>query len=262
MLKIKNITKTFNPTGNIEDLKVALDDISLEIEKGDFVTIIGGNGSGKSTFVNIVSGVFFPDAGSIIIDGQDVTKLPEHKRSYFIGKVAQDPYQGTAADMSILENMSIAKRRNKRKTLWWGFNKRDTETFKIKLSELGLGLEDRLTSKIGVLSGGQRQAITLLMATLEKPSVLFLDEHTAALDPKTAKTVLEITDKVVTENRITTVMITHNMRDAITYGNRLIMFKHGKIVFDISGEDKKNLTIEQLLEKFENKDDLADTNLF
>lgn len=262
MLKIENVTKTFNPTGNVEDLKVALNNITLEIEEGEFVTIIGGNGSGKSTFVNIVSGVFEPDKGKIYIDNQDVTKLPEHKRSYFIGKVAQDPYQGTAPNMSILENMSIAKRRNKNKTLRWGFKKQDTELFKEKLATLGLGLETRMTAKIGVLSGGQRQAITLLMATLEKPKVLFLDEHTAALDPKTAKTVLELTDRIVNENKITTVMITHNMKDAITYGNRLLMFNQGKVVFDISGEEKKNLTIEQLLQKFEHKDDFADTNLF
>lgn len=252
MLEANGLLKVFNRSGNAADVKIALNDLSVKINDGDFVTIIGGNGSGKSTFFNTVSGVYIPESGTIKIKGEDITKMTEYKRSYFIGKVAQDPYQGTAHDMSILENMSIAMRRNRRKTLRWGFNKKDNALFKEKLSMLGLGLENRMTSKIGTLSGGQRQAVTLLMATLQRPDVLFLDEHTAALDPKTAKTVLELTDSIVKENHLTAVMVTHNMRDAIKYGNRLLMFNNGKIIYDVSGEEKKNLTVEDLLRKFEN----------
>ena len=254
MLEVSGLTKIFNPTGNPNDVKVALDHIDLKIKKGEFVTIIGGNGSGKSTFFNTVSGTYIPDEGYIQINGHDVTRYKEHKKAKYIGRVAQDPYQGTAPDMSILENMNIAKRRPRRRTLLWGFKKSDTEAYKEMVSNLGLGLEKRLTSKIGLLSGGQRQSITLLMATLEKPDILFLDEHTAALDPKTARKVLTLTDKIVRENHLTTVMVTHNMRDAIKYGNRLLMFNNGHIIYDVSGEEKQKLTVEDLLQKFEDVD--------
>ncbi|MGM9971128.1 MAG: ATP-binding cassette domain-containing protein [Anaeroplasmataceae bacterium] len=261
MLEANGLLKVFNRSGNATDVKIALNDLSVTINEGDFVTIIGGNGSGKSTFFNTVSGVYTPEAGTIKIKGKDVTKMTEYKRSYFIGKVAQDPYQGTAHDMSILENMSIAMRRNRRKTLKWGFNKKDNALFKEKLSMLGLGLENRMSSKIGTLSGGQRQAVTLLMATLQRPDVLFLDEHTAALDPKTAKTVLELTDSIVKENHLTAVMVTHNMKDAIKYGNRLLMFNNGKIIYDVKGEEKQNLTVEELLRKFEDKVEFSDKDI-
>lgn len=254
MLEVSNLTKIFNPTGNPNDVKVALDHINLKIKKGEFVTIIGGNGSGKSTFFNTVSGTYIPDDGYIQINGHDVTKYKEYKKAIYIGRVAQDPYQGTAPDMSILENMNIAKRRPRRRKLLWGFRKKDTEKYKDMVADLGLGLENRLTSKIGLLSGGQRQSITLLMATLEKPEILFLDEHTAALDPKTARKVLTLTDKIVRENHLTTVMVTHNMRDAIKYGNRLIMFNNGHIIYDVSGDEKQKLTVEDLLQKFEDVD--------
>lgn len=252
MLEIENVVKIFNRSGNVEDIKVALNEMSVTIKEGEFVTIIGGNGSGKSTFFNTVSGVYIPDKGTIKIQGNDVTKMKEYKRAKFIGRVTQDPYQGTAQNMSILENMSIAYRRDRMKTLRWGFNGKNTEMFKEKLSELNLGLENRVNTKIGLLSGGQRQAVTLLMATLKRPDVLFLDEHTAALDPKTAKTVLELTNKIVSENHLTCVMVTHNMKDAIKYGNRLLMFNKGKVIYDVSGEEKQNLTVEELLKKFEN----------
>lgn len=254
MLEVSNLTKIFNPTGNPNDVKVALDHINLKIKKGEFVTIIGGNGSGKSTFFNTVSGTYIPDEGYIQIGGVDVTKLKEHNKAKYIGRVAQDPYQGTAQDMSILENMNIAKRRPRRRKLLWGFNKNDTASYKNMVSELGLGLENRLGSKIGLLSGGQRQSVTLLMATLEKPNILFLDEHTAALDPKTAKKVLTLTDKIVREEHLTTIMVTHNMKDAIKYGNRLLMFNNGKVIYDVSGEEKQKLTVEDLLKKFDNVD--------
>lgn len=260
-LGVKNLTKIFNPTGNPEDIKVALNGINLDIKEGEFVTIIGGNGSGKSTFFNTVSGVYTPDMGNIYIDERDVTKLPEYKKAKYIGRVAQDPYQGTAPNMSILENMSIALRRNKMKTLRWGFNKDNTDFFANTISTLDLGLENRMSTKIGLLSGGQRQAVTLLMATLEKPKVLFLDEHTAALDPKTANTVLELTDKIVRENNLTTVMVTHNMKDAIKYGDRLLMFNNGKVIYDVSGDEKKNLTVEQLLKKFEKDVEFSDKDI-
>lgn len=251
MLEAKDLYKVFNRSGNKEDLKVALNKLSVTINEGEFVTIIGGNGSGKSTFFNIISGVFPVDSGSINIKGLDVTKDKEYKRARYIGRVTQDPYQGTAQNMSILENMSIACRRNRMKTLRWGFDRKNTTLFKEKLSTLGLGLENRMSTKIGLLSGGQRQAVTLLMATLQRPDVLFLDEHTAALDPKTAKTVLELTNKVVCEEKLTCVMVTHNMKDAIKYGNRLLMFNNGKVIYDVSGEEKRNLTVEDLLNKFE-----------
>ena len=254
ILKAQGLTKIFNPTGNPEDIKIALNGIDVEIKEGEFVTIIGGNGSGKSTFFNTVSGVFPPESGNININGNDITKMPEYKRAAFIGRVAQDPYQGTAHNMSILENMNIANRRDRSKTLRWGFSKASEKQFKEKLATLGLGLENRMSAKIGTLSGGQRQAVTLLMATLKRPDMLFLDEHTAALDPKTAKKVLDLTDAVVKENNLTCVMVTHNMRDAIKYGNRLLMFNNGRIIYDVSGEEKKNLTVETLLKKFEDVD--------
>ncbi len=254
MLKIKNITKVFNK--DTENEKIALANVSVEIKEGEVVSIIGGNGSGKSTFLNIISGIYSPDCGEVIIDGVDVTKLPEYERAKYLGRVFQDPLMGTAANMSILENLYVAKRKGMKKTLKWGFNKHDTETFKQKLATLNLGLEERIEQKIGLLSGGQRQAVTLIMATLNKPKLLLLDEHTAALDPKTAKIVLEMTEKMVKEEKITTIMITHNMKDAIKYGNRLLMFNNGKIIFDVQGEEKQKLTIENLLQKFENDDSI------
>lgn len=254
MLQVRNIKKVFNPSGNKEDIKVALNDLSIDIKEGEFVTIIGGNGSGKSTFINTVSGVYIPEEGIVEINGVDVTKEKEYKRSKYIGRVAQDPYQGTAQNMSVLENMNIAYKRNTKKTLKWGFNKGTTLMFKERLQELNLGLENRLNAKIGLLSGGQRQAVTLLMATIKKPDILFLDEHTAALDPKTASKVLDLTDSIVKNNNLTCVMVTHNMKDAIKYGNRLLMFNNGKIIYDVSGEEKQNLTVEALLKKFEDID--------
>ena len=254
MLQVRNVKKVFNPSGNKEDIKVALNDLSIDIKEGEFVTIIGGNGSGKSTFINTVSGVYIPEEGIVEINGVDVTKEKEYKRSKYIGRVAQDPYQGTAQNMSVLENMNIAYKRNTKKTLKWGFNKGTTLMFKERLQELNLGLENRLNAKIGLLSGGQRQAVTLLMATIKKPDILFLDEHTAALDPKTASKVLDLTDSIVKNNNLTCVMVTHNMKDAIKYGNRLLMFNNGKIIYDVSGEEKQNLTVEALLKKFEDVD--------
>ena len=249
MLEIKNISKTFNP-GTVNE-KVALDDVSLTLEDGDFVTVIGGNGAGKSTLLNAIAGVWPVDQGQIIIDGQDVTKLSEHKRAAFLGRVFQDPMNGTAATMGIEENLALALRRGTVRTLRSGIKGHEREAYKEMLSRLGLGLENRLTTKVGLLSGGQRQALTLLMATLKKPKLLLLDEHTAALDPKTAAKVLETTDMIVNRNKLTTLMITHNMKDAIVHGNRLIMMMEGKIILDIRGEEKKKLTVEDLLHKFE-----------
>ena len=248
-LEIKDIHKTFNK-GTINE-KVALDGVNLQLNEGDFVTIIGGNGAGKSTTLNAVAGVWPVDSGSIIIGGNDVTGLPEHKRAKFLGRVFQDPMTGTAATMSIDENMALAARRGKKRTLKWGVTKAEREYFKEKLRELDLGLEDRLTSKVGLLSGGQRQAVTLLMASLQKPELLLLDEHTAALDPKTAAKVLELSDKIIEENHLTAMMVTHNMKDAIVHGDRLIMMNEGKVILNIAGEEKKKLTVEQLLHKFE-----------
>lgn len=248
MLKVDNIVKVFNP-GTVNE-KVALNGASLHLKDGDFCTVIGGNGAGKSTFLNAVAGVFTVDQGSITIDGVDVTKLPEHKRAKYIGRVFQDPMTGTAATMQIEENLALAKRRGQKRTLRTGITKAEREEYKELLKILDLGLEDRLTSKVGLLSGGQRQALTLLMASLVKPKLLLLDEHTAALDPKTAAKVLDATEKIVSRDNLTTLMITHNMKDAIAHGNRLIMMKDGKIILDISGEEKKNLTVENLLEKF------------
>lgn len=248
MLKITNLHKTFN-AGTI-NAKKALDGLSLTINEGDFVTVIGGNGAGKSTLLNAICGVWKPDAGKIEIDGVDVTNMPEYKRAAFLGRVFQDPMKGTAPDMEIAENLSIAARRGTKRRLIWGLPKKERESYKTLLATLELGLEDRLSSKVGLLSGGQRQAVTLLMATLRKPKILLLDEHTAALDPKTAAKVLEITDKIVNENKLTTLMITHNMRDAISHGNRLIMLHEGRVIIDVRGEEKANLTVEDLLEMF------------
>ena len=249
MLELKNIYKTFNP-GTINE-KVALNGLNLTLNEGDFVTVIGGNGAGKSTMLNAVAGTWMVDEGQIIIDGKDVTKLPEHKRAAFLGRVFQDPMNGTAATMGIEENIALALRRGQSRTLRAGIKASEREVYKRLLSTLGLGLEDRLTSKVGLLSGGQRQALTLLMATLKKPKLLLLDEHTAALDPKTAAKVLETTEMIVNRDHLTTLMITHNMKDAITHGNRLIMMMEGKIILDIRGEEKKKLTVEDLLHKFE-----------
>ena len=249
MLELKNIYKTFN-AGTVNE-KQALKGIDLTLEDGDFVTVIGGNGAGKSTMLNAIAGVWPVDEGQIIIDGKDVTKLPEHKRAAFLGRVFQDPMNGTAATMGIEENLALALRRGQSRTLRAGIKASEREVYKRLLSTLGLGLEDRLTSKVGLLSGGQRQALTLLMATLKKPKLLLLDEHTAALDPKTAAKVLETTEMIVKRDHLTTLMITHNMKDAITHGNRLIMMMEGKIILDIRGEEKKKLTVEDLLHKFE-----------
>ena len=249
MLEIQNIHKTFNP-GTINE-KVALNGVNLNLNPGDFVTIIGGNGAGKSTTLNAIAGVWSVDEGKIIIDGEDITKLSEHKRALYLGRVFQDPMTGTAATMSIEENMAIAARRGERRGLGWGITKKERERYKEALKELDLGLEDRLSSKVGLLSGGQRQAITLLMASLKKPKLLLLDEHTAALDPKTAAKVLAISDKIIQEHQLTAMMVTHNMKDAIAHGNRLIMMHEGKIIYDVSGEEKKNLKVADLLAKFE-----------
>ena len=248
MLELKHIYKTFNP-GTV-NAKTALNDLSLTLNAGDFVTVIGGNGAGKSTMLNAVAGGFSVDAGTITIDGKDVTGLPEYKRAAFIGRVFQDPMMGTAATMGIEENLALAARRGKKRGLRWGIGKVEREDYRELLKTLDLGLENRLTSKVGLLSGGQRQALTLLMAALQQPKLLLLDEHTAALDPKTAAKVLEISDSIVNENHLTTLMITHNMKDAIVHGNRLIMMDSGRVVLDISGEEKKNLTVESLLERF------------
>lgn len=249
MLDIKNVEKTFNP-GTINEKK-ALNGINLHLDEGDFVTVIGGNGAGKSTMLNMVAGVYPVDCGSIVIDGVDVTRLPEYKRAKYLGRVFQDPMTGTAADMQIEENLALAARRGKRRTLRAGITAKERKEYIELLKILDLGLEKRLTAKVGLLSGGQRQALTLLMATLKQPKVLLLDEHTAALDPKTAKKVLDITESIVEKNNLTTIMITHNMADAIRVGNRLIMMHEGQIVVDVKGEEKKNLTIEQLLQLFE-----------
>ncbi len=248
MLELKSIYKTFNP-GTI-NAKTALQDLSLTLNDGDFVTVIGGNGAGKSTMLNAVAGTFTVDAGTIAIGGVDVTHLPEHRRAKFIGRVFQDPMMGTAPTMQIEENLALAARRGRRRGLSWGITRAEREEYREKLKTLGLGLEDRMTSKVGLLSGGQRQALTLLMASLRRPELLLLDEHTAALDPATAAKVLELSDRIVAENHLTAMMITHNMRDAITHGNRLIMMNAGRIILDISGEEKRKLTKQDLLDRF------------
>ena len=248
MLKLENVWKTFNP-GTINE-KVALQCLNLTMEEGDFVTVIGGNGAGKSTMLNAVAGVFGVDSGKILIDGVDVTNLPEYKRAKYIGRVFQDPMMGTAATMQIEENLALAARRGQSRTLRSGITRAERESYREQLKILGLGLENRMTAKVGLLSGGQRQALTLLMATLQKPKLLLLDEHTAALDPKTAAKVLDATQRIVEKDHLTTLMITHNMRDAIAYGNRLIMMYDGHVVVDVSGDEKKNLTVEHLLSLF------------
>lgn len=248
MLELKNICKTFNP-GTI-NAKVALNLLNLTLKDGDFCTVIGGNGAGKSTMLNAVAGVFTVDSGSIVIDGQDVTRLPEHKRASLLGRVFQDPMMGTAPTMQIEENLALAARRGQRRGLKWGITAVERADYKELLRSLDLGLEDRMTAKVGLLSGGQRQALTLLMAALKRPKLLLLDEHTAALDPKTAAKVLTLSDQIVEENGLTTLMITHNMKDAIQHGNRLIMMDAGRVVVDISGEEKKKLTVPDLLALF------------
>ena len=249
MLEIKNVYKTFN-AGTVNQ-KVALNGLDLTLEDGDFVTVIGGNGAGKSTMLNAVAGVWPIDMGKILIDGRDITRLPEHKRAKYIGRVFQDPMMGTAATMGIDENLALAARRGASRTLRPGISKKEREGYRAQLASLGLGLETRMTSKVGLLSGGQRQAITLLMATLKKPKLLLLDEHTAALDPKTAAKVLELSEKIVQEHHLTTLMITHNMKDAIKYGNRLIMMYEGRIIYDVRGEEKRALHVSDLLARFE-----------
>ena len=248
MLKLTNITKTFNP-GTITEKK-ALRGIDLTLEDGDFVTVIGGNGAGKSTLLNLIAGVHYTDTGSIELDGMNLTHKPEYYRARFLGRVFQDPMMGTAANMGIEENLAMAYRRGKRRGLKWHIKSSEKDIYKNQLKLLDLGLENRMTEKVGLLSGGQRQALTLLMSCLQKPRLLLLDEHTAALDPKTAAKVLELTEEFVNRDHLTTFMVTHNMKDAIRYGNRLIMMMDGKIVFDVRGEEKKNLTVEDLLEKF------------
>ena len=248
MLELNNVSKTFNP-GTI-NAKTALRGLNLKLNDGDFVTVIGGNGAGKSTMLNAIAGVFDIDGGSIVIDGEDITRRSEHKRAAFIGRVFQDPMMGTAPTMTIEENLALAARRGRRRTLAWGIRKAERNEFRDRLASLGLGLEDRMTTRAGLLSGGQRQALTLLMASLVKPRLLLLDEHTAALDPATAGRVLELSDEIVSEDHLTTLMVTHNMRDAIEHGNRLIMMNEGRIVLDIAGEEKKRLTVDSLLAKF------------
>ena len=248
MLDLINVKKTFNPRTVNE--KVALNGVNLHLNDGDFVTVIGGNGAGKSTTLNAIAGVWPVDEGQIIIDGADVTNLSEHRRASLLGRVFQDPMTGTAATMQIEENLALAARRGQRRTLRAGITRAEREEYREKLATLGLGLENRMTSKVGLLSGGQRQALTLLMATLKQPKLLLLDEHTAALDPRTAEKVLSLSRQIIEENHLMTMMVTHNMRDAIAYGNRLIMMHEGRVILDIAGEEKKKLTVENLLEQF------------
>ncbi len=248
MLELVNICKTFYP-GTVNEKK-ALNNLCLTLNDGDFVTVIGGNGAGKSTMLNMISGAYTVDSGSIIIDGINVTGLAEHKRAKYLGRVFQDPMMGTAADMWIEENMALAARRGQKRTLRWAITNKERDMFKEMLSQLDLGLENRLSTKVGLLSGGQRQALTLLMAVMKKPKLLLLDEHTAALDPKTAAKVLELSEKFITEERLTALMVTHNMKDAIAYGNRLIMMNSGRVILDVSGEEKKRLTVDYLLKAF------------
>ena len=248
MLELYQVCKTFNP-GTVNE-KLALNHLSLTLEEGDFATVIGGNGAGKSTMLNAISGVWPVDEGAIRIGGVDVTDLPEHRRALYLGRVFQDPMVGTAANMTIEENLALAARRGEKRALRWGIKKSEREQFRELLKPLDLGLEDRLTAKVGLLSGGQRQALTLLMASLKKPKVLLLDEHTAALDPKTAAKVLELSDRIVSEHRLTTLMVTHNMKDAIAHGNRLIMLDAGRVILDIRGEEKQKLTVPDLLARF------------
>ncbi|ULQ59772.1 ATP-binding cassette domain-containing protein [Brucepastera parasyntrophica] len=253
MLKLTNVYKTFNP-GTITERK-ALIDINIELNEGDFVTVIGGNGAGKSTLLNLIAGVHEADSGTVLLDSTDITYQKEYRRSRYLGRVFQDPMMGTAANMGIEENLAMAFRRGKRRSLHWGITHEERLSYTEKLKMLDLGLETRMKAKVGLLSGGQRQALTLLMATLQKPRVLLLDEHTAALDPKTAKKVLELTEEIITRENLTTFMVTHNMKNAILYGNRLIMMYEGRIIFDISGEEKKTLEVADLLKKFETVND-------
>ncbi len=249
MLKIEQVGKTFN-AGTINE-KVAVKGLDLTINDGDFITVIGGNGAGKSTMLNLIAGVYIPDEGSICLDSTNITRMPEYRRAALLGRVFQDPMMGTAGDMGIEENLAMAYRRGRRRGLRWGITNAERDVYRERLKMLDLGLEDRLTSKVRLLSGGQRQALTLLMATLQEPRLLLLDEHTAALDPKTAHKVLELTQQIVSEHNLTTLMVTHNMKDAIHYGNRLIMMHEGHVIYDISGKEKKNLDVKDLLEKFE-----------
>ncbi len=256
MLELTNITKTFNP-GTITEKK-ALRGINLKLEDGDFVTVIGGNGAGKSTLLNLIAGVHYADTGSIVLDGMNLTGKPEHVRAKYLGRVFQDPMMGTAANMGIEENLAMAYRRGKKRGLSWYIQSEERDLYREKLALLDLGLENRMQAKVGLLSGGQRQALTLLMSCLQKPKLLLLDEHTAALDPKTAKKVLELTEEFVNQDHLTTFMVTHNMKDAIRYGNRLIMMMDGKIVYDVRGEEKKKLTVEDLLAKFSVSGEVSD----
>ncbi len=249
MIELINVKKSF---GDGTDKKTVLNGVNLKLEKGDFVTVIGGNGAGKSTLLNAIGGSIFVDEGKIIIGGKDITRTPEHKRAAFLGRVFQDPLNGTAADMQIIENLALAKRRGKRKTLRWCIGKNETDEYKALLKEFDLGLEERLTQKVGTLSGGQRQALTLLMASLSSPELLLLDEHTAALDPKTAEKVLRLTNEIIARENLTALMITHNMTDALKCGNRLIMMDGGRVVYDVRGEEKLKLTVNDLIEKFGN----------
>ena len=249
MLEIKNVYKTFYK-GTVNE-RVVLNNLSLTIDEGDFVTVIGGNGAGKSTLMNIICGNLFPDSGTIKIDGVDITHLPSFKRAKYFGRVFQDPMIGTSGEMQIVENLALAYRRGKKRTFKWGISEDEKNSYKKTLSQLGLGLEDRLSVKANLLSGGQRQALTLIMAVLSNPSILLLDEHTAALDPKTALTVLQLTERIIAEKKLTTLMITHNMSDALRYGNRLIMMKDGSVAFDLKGDEKQNTTIDDLLRKFD-----------
>ncbi len=253
MLELKGVSMTFN-MGTVNEKK-ALIDIDFTIEDGDFITVIGGNGAGKSTLLNVIAGVYLPEKGSVVLGGKDITRLPEHKRAKYLGRVFQDPMMGTAASMEIQENLALANRRGKMRGLRWGVGKKEKAFFKQKLEFLGLGLEDRMTAKVGLLSGGQRQALTLLMATLKRPELLLLDEHTAALDPKTAARVLDVTEELTSGEKLTTLMITHNMKDAIRYGNRLIMMHEGRIIYDVRGEEKSKLTVADLLDKFKIQSD-------
>jgi putative ABC transport system ATP-binding protein len=249
MLKMTNIYKTFNP-GTVNEKQV-LNGLNLDLSKGDFITVIGGNGAGKSTMLNMIAGVHYPDSGGITLDGEDITKLPEYSRAKYLGRVFQDPMMGTAANMEIEENLALAYRRGEKRSLGWGITKEEKDLYIEKLKMLDLGLENRLTAKVGLLSGGQRQALTLLMATLKQPKLLLLDEHTAALDPKTAGKVLELSEQIITANSLTALMVTHNMKNAIQYGNRLIMMYDGRVIYDVRGEAKKSLHVSDLMEKFE-----------
>lgn len=249
MLELKNVKKTFN-RGTVNE-KLALQGVNLKLNDGDFVTVIGGNGAGKSTTLNMIAGVYPIDEGEILLNDIDMTHMPEHERAKYLGRVFQDPMKGTAAGMEIQENLALAYRRGKKRGLAWGITKKEHSFYREALQTLGLGLENRMSSKVGLLSGGQRQALTLLMATLQKPELLLLDEHTAALDPKTASKVLELTEEIIAKHNLTAMMVTHNMKDAIRLGNRLIMMYDGRVIYDVSGEDKKKLQVSDLLEKFE-----------